>query len=123
MSVLKQEGRAALEREHSFLNEVVPTVTGGANLKGFTRIIRRDLVQRRPTTAEQFQNTLSATGLLLMWVPPMVTPERNGGRRLVLLALAAAAQRYECHGCDDEQWTDLHRRPVFLAEPFLDVYM
>lgn len=97
LDVLEREGRDALLRERSFLHEVVPSVTGGG--KGLVKIIRHNLVRRRPITAEEFRCTLDAISLLLMWGPAMVTPAGEGGYAGILTALAAAAQRYECHGC------------------------
>lgn len=91
------EGRDALLRERSFLHEVVPSVTGGG--KGLLKIIRSNLVRGRPINEEEFQCTLDVIALMLVWGPAVIKPSGEGGYAEILVALSAAAQRYECLGC------------------------
>ncbi len=105
---------------HPFLREVVPEMVGRGG--GFAQIIRRNLVRGRPIAPDEFRCTLDLVGLLLRWAPTMVTPGSNRAPSEFLLALAAAAQKYDCHGCAKQPHSSLHSGPADIANAFFDTY-
>lgn len=114
LGVLERDPKS--RQQSSFLQEVVPVMVGGG--KGFAKVIRRNLVQSRPMISGMFQCTLNVIGLLLLLGPSM---DADGGHSEILLALATAAQRYECYGCLDEQ-TDPNCGSMNVAKGFLNVH-
>ncbi len=109
-------------REHPFFHEVVPEVVGRGG--GFAQIIRRNLVHGRPIGPEEFRWTLDLVGLLLRRGPTILTPESSRSHSEVLSALAAAAQKYDCHGCAlPPQTTECSGcGPTDMAKAFVDAY-
>lgn len=114
-------GRRTLSaREHSFFHEVVPEVVGRGG--GFAQIIRRNLVHGRPIGPEEFRWTLDLVGLLLRRGAPILATELSGHSEL-LLALAAAAQKYDRLGCAvPPQKASLGCGPTDVAKAFVDAY-
>ncbi len=98
--ILIQEGQPAVQREHSFLYDVVPSTVGGAD--GFASIVIRNLRRDRPMRLEEFKCTLNLIALLLSWGPEEMRCSTDRGILNLLAVLGVAAQRYECYGFVDE---------------------
>ncbi|KAI0825585.1 hypothetical protein BC629DRAFT_8578 [Irpex lacteus] len=109
--ILMQEGQPAVQREHSFLYDIVPSTVGGAD--GFANIILRNLKRDRPMRLEEFKCTLNLMALLLSWVPEELRCSTDRGILNLLAVLGVAAQRYECYGFVDED--ELSERQVAEA--------